>query len=291
MIPFKKIACQFVICLFSTGMFTTVQVQAQESYHFASWTEDLKATKFESGAVAAGVTTLGLTSWNWGSSKSFQINSENWFGAKTGSGGADKLGHAFTSYAMTNVLANKLMRQGRSPKRAALSAALTTQALMLYVEFFDGLSDDHGFAKEDVVMNMLGTGLAYTRTIYPGVHDFIDFRMEYEPSGYKGFRPFSDYAGQKYFFALKLSGFKILQDTPLRFLELQSGYYTRGFSEGEEADGFSRTRHTFVGIGINLNELFFGRPDTQESVLKNGGRLFFEHVSIPYTSVRSDSKL
>lgn len=260
---------------------------AQSQYGLSSWGEDLKATRWESGAAFAGVTALGLTSWDWGSSKKFHTNPEKWFGKDTGSGGSDKLGHAFTSYALTNVLADRLVRQGRSPERAALSAALTTQAIMLYVEVFDGLSNDHGFAREDVVMNLLGTGMAYVRTVNPKFRETLDFRMEYERSGYKGFRPFSDYSGQKYLLALKLGGMDTFRNTPLRFLELQTGYYTRGFSKPERADGISRSRHGFVGIAVNLNEVFFGRRVRQEAELKNAGRLFFEHIQVPYTAVRS----
>lgn len=265
-----------------------VPALAQVRYDLASWGEDIKATRWESGAALAGVTALGLTSWDWGSSKSFNFNPEGWFGEDTGSGGADKLGHAFTSYALTNVLADRLVRQGRSPERAALSAALTVQALMLYVEVFDGLSNDHGFAREDVVMNLLGTGLAYARTVNPGLRETLDFRMEYQSSGYKGFRPFSDYAGQKYLVALKLGGMDAFRNTPLRYLELQTGYYTRGFSKPECAQGLDRSRHAFIGVGVNLNELLFGRRTRQEAALKNAGRLFFEHVQMPHTAARAD---
>jgi len=286
---FVEIARRSAVWLACTAC-VSVQAQglhAEGGYGFATWVDDVKSTKWETGAVLAGVTALGLTSWNWGSSKSFRFNSEGWFGEDTGSGGADKLGHAFTSYAITNVLADRLVRQGRSPERAALSAALTTQAVMLYVEAFDGLSDDHGFAREDVMMNLLGTGLAYARTVNPTVRDLLDFRMEYDPSGYKGFRPFSDYAGQKFLLAWKLGGFDSLRQTPLRYLELQTGYYTRGFSKDERADGFERSRHSFVGVGLNLTELLFGQRGARESELKNAGRLFFEHIQLPYTAARS----
>lgn len=261
--------------------------QAQEGYSLASWGEDLQATRWETGGVVAGVTALGVTSWNWGSSESFRFNPEGWFGNDTGSGGADKLGHAFTSYAMTNVLADRLVRQGRSPGRAALSAALTTQAVMLYVEVFDGFSGDHGFSREDMVMNLIGTGLAYARTVNPKLRDVLDFRLEYQASGYKGFRPLSDYAGQKYLLALKLGGFETLRQTPLRFFELQAGYYTRGFSKEERADGLVRRRQSFVGVGINLNELLLGQRQGAETGLKNAGRLFFEHVELPHTAARA----
>jgi hypothetical protein len=266
------------------ALFTSAQAQGR--YDLSTWVEDLKATRWESGAVFAGVTAQGIRSWNWGS-QSFHSQSERWFGQDTSSGGADKLGHAFTSYALVNVLADRLVRQGRSPQQAALSAALTSQAIMLYVEVFDGFSKDHGFAREDVAMNLLGAGLGYARTVNPKLRDLMDFRMEYESSGYKGFRPFSDYSGQKYLVALKLGGMEALRDTPLRFLELQAGYYTRGFSKAEQDAGLNRSRHTFVGVGLNVGELLFGRRTNQESELKNASRLFFEHIQLPHTAART----
>lgn len=254
---------------------------------WSDWQEDVRATRWETAGVVAGVTALGIMSWDWGSSKTFRLNPEGWFSERTGSGGADKLGHAFTSYALTNALAERLVSQGRSPDRAALSAALTTQAVMLYVEVFDGFSSDHGFAREDVVMNLLGTALAAARQMNPGVRDKLDFRLEYQPSGYKGFKPLSDYSGQKYLVAVKLGGFSGLRDTPLRFLELQAGYYTRGFSQAEKADGIARRRHSFVGIGLNLNEIFLGQRSAAESDLRTGTRFVLEHVQLPNTAARS----
>lgn len=273
-----------VLC---TLLVAGASAHAQVGNTLANWHEDVLETRWETGVVVAGVTAIGATSWNWGSSASFRFNPEGWFGKDTGSGGADKLGHAFTSYAMTNVLADRLVRQGRAPERAALSAALTTQAVMLYVEVFDGFSGDHGFSREDVVMNLLGTGLAYARTVNPGLHELLDFRLEYLSSGYKGFRPLSDYAGQKYLVAMKLGGFNALRDTPLRFFEVQAGYYTRGFSTAERADGMGRTRHGFVGTGLNLNALLLGQRMAQEPELKRAGRLFFVHIQLPYTAARA----
>ena len=273
------------------ALFFFTPVSAQEQYQLSMWADDVKATAWETGATVAGVTALGLNSWDWGSSNSFRWNPEGWFGEDTGSGGADKLGHAFSSYALTNVLSDRLVRQGRSPERAALSAALTTQAIMLYVEVFDGFSNDHGFAPEDVAFNLLGTGLAYARAINPRLRDTLDFRLEYERSGYKGFRPLSDYSGQRYVAALKLSGLETTRATPLRFFELQAGYYTRGFLSAERDDGLERSRRAFVGVGLNLSELLLGPRAKQESELRNAGRLFFEHIQVPYTATRSSHEL
>lgn len=263
-------------------------LKSSQAYSWKSAEEDLKSIKWEAAGTFAGITAIGVKSWKWGSS-SFHFNSEHWFGKQTGSGGADKLGHAFTSYTLTNAFAERLQAKGRTPERAALSAALLTQALMLYVEIFDGVSGDHGFSKEDFVMNALGTGLAYLRQTHPQIKDLIDYRMEYKPSGYKGFRPLSDYEGQKYLIALKLSGVKSLKDTPLKYVELQAGYYTRGFSKEAKKDGQERKRHGFVGIGVNLSQLVFGSPEPQDNGYEKAGRFFFEHIQLPYTAVRKNS--
>lgn len=262
---------------------------ATEVYSIYSTLDDVKAIKWEGLGAFAGITALGVKSWDWGSS-GFHFNNEHWFGKSTGSGGADKLGHAFTSYALTNAFAERLQAKGRSPERAALSASLLTSALMLYVEAFDGVSGDHGFSYEDVVMNSLGVGFAYLRQTNPRLKSLVDYRMEYKPSGYKGFRPFSDYEGQKYLLALKFSGFKSLKQTPLRYFELQAGYYARGFSKEARNDGQTRRQYGFVGIGVNLTQLFFGYPSEMDRSYDKVGRFAFEHVQVPYTAVRTENK-
>ena len=260
-----------------------------EPYSFKTTVDDVKAIKWEGLGAFAGITALGVKSWDWGSS-SFHFNNEHWFGKNTGSGGSDKLGHAFTSYALTNAFAERLQAKGRSPERAALSASLLSTALMLYVEAFDGVSGDHGFSYEDVVMNSLGIGFAYLRQTNPRFKSLVDFRMEYKPSGYKGFKPFSDYEGQKYLLALKLSGFKSLKQSPLRYFELQAGYYSRGFSKEARNDGQSRRQQGFVGIGVNLSQLFFGYPSEADRSYDQVGRFTFEHVQVPYTAARIENK-
>ena len=274
----------------SVELSNSVIVKANlDSYSWNQALDDVKSIKWEGLGAFAGVTALGVKSWDWGSS-SFHFNDEHWFGKNTGSGGTDKLGHAFTSYALTNAFAERLQAKGRSPQRAALSAGLMTTALMLYVEAFDGVSGDHGFSYEDVIMNSLGTGFAYLRQTHPKLKSLVDYRMEYKPSGYKGFRPFSDYEGQKYLFALKLSGFNRLKQTPLRFVELQAGYYSRGFSKDARNDGHLRAQHGFVGIGLNLSQLLFGYPSDEDKAYEKVGRFAFEHIQVPYTSVRSENK-
>ena len=58
-------------------------------------------------------------------------------------------------------------------------------------------------------------------------------------------------------------------------------------AQSEQADGLGRSRHGFLGVGVNLNELLFGNRTSDEPALKNAGRLFFEHIQIPHTAARA----
>ena len=256
-------------------------IYAEENYSLSTLLDDVKATRWESGAVFVGVTGLGFNSWEWGSSKTFHWKSEGWLEEDTYLGGSDKFGHAYTSYAVTNVLYDHLLLQGRSSERALLSATLTTQAIMTYMEVLDGFSGKHGFSPEDLISNLLGSGFAYIRATNPGMRELIDFRVEYELPAYRGLQFRSNYI-----LALKLSGINVLRHTPMRFLELQAGYATRGYVKAEQDDGYVRSRYVLVGVGLNVSELLFGRRVSHETASINNGRLFFEHVQLPYIASR-----
>lgn len=245
--------------------------------------EDFNAIPLEFWSAFTGITVIGIRNWDWGSS-SFHFQDEGWFGMDTGSGGIDKLGHAFTAYGFTNTFADGLIVQGVERRRAATSGAVLSQALMMYVEIFDGFSEDHGFAREDVVMNLSGTTLAWFRQAYPRVGALVDYRQEYYPSGYKGFNPVGDYAGMKYLFAFKLAGIEQWRATPLKYVELHAGFYTRGFSKAEKDDGLTRTRHDYIGVGVNLNELLLGQRTGKESLVRRTSRYVLEHYQLPYMS-------
>jgi len=258
------------------------RVPRQGNYDFL---DNASHAKYETGALVLGIAALGAKSWAWGSSTHFRVHSEGWFDKQSSSGGTDKFGHAFTSYAISNVLTDAMYFCGSSRDDAVLTSAALTLGLMTFVEVFDGYSVDHGFSKEDMLMNLSGMGFSYLRNVIPGLRDTLDFRMEYKPSGNKGFRPISDYAGQRYLLALKLAGFDSLRQTPLRYVELQGGYYARGFTLAENRP---RERTTYVGIGINLGELIFGGQAASTELYSPSqlGRTFFEHVQLPGTSYR-----
>ncbi len=238
--------------------------------------------------IFGGMTLFGANNWNWGSS-SFQFRNEGWFGTKTGSSGMDKLGHAYFTYLLTDYITDRIRFRATEPNGAQYSAAALAMVAMTYIEVFDGFSGDHGFSYEDLIANALGAGLSIVRSSIPGLQEKLDFRLEYIPSSHEsGFGLASDYDGQKFLLALKLSGFDALSDTPLRFVELHAGYYARGIGS-ELRFGRPRHREPYAAIGINLQELLFGSEKVRNTPGGRAGRRVFEYLQVPYTYIATEN--
>lgn len=222
--------------------------------------EGARDLPLDSLGLIALVTYTGFKDWKWGSA-AFRFNAEGWFAMRTGSGGLDKLGHAYGAYMTGELLYWRLsMVHGGRPV-TSLYPALFGTLLYQYIEFFDGFSVDHGYAYEDVIMNELGVTLSFLRHASPRFARLFDYRLFYYPSGGRSFQPMIDYEGQKFFGALKLAGIPGVERTPLRYVELLGGYYTRGFPRYARAD--VKSQHVFVGVGLSLSELIF-RPLAEE---------------------------
>lgn len=218
--------------------------------------EGARDLPFDSLGLLALITYTGFKDWKWGSA-SFRFNSEGWFSMDTGSGGLDKLGHAYGAYMTGELLYWRLSMQHGGRPVTSLYPAVFGTLLYQYIEFFDGFSVDHGYAYEDVIMNEVGVTLSLLRHASPRFARLFDYRLFYYPSGGSSFRPMIDYEGQKFVGALKLAGIPGVERTPLRYVELLGGYYTRGFPRYAHAD--VKSQHVFVGIGLSLSDLIF-RP-------------------------------
>lgn len=255
------------------------------------------------GGATAAIAVTGVANWNWGSS-SFRFNSEGWFGKKTASLGMDKLGHAWSSYVLTEFFTDGIELSGTDRRHAPISGAILAMALMTGIEVFDGFSKDHGFSHEDLIVDAAGALFSVARRSIPGLREKVDFRLLYTPDkrSFRAFRcfprpfcdddsgtnrsPITDYSNQRYLFAVKLAGFEGLKSTPLRFVELHAGYYARGFTLEEELDGDPLRRRLFVGAGLNVSQLLF--PSRPRSAVARGLRSALEWVQIPYTAVHSN---
>jgi hypothetical protein len=213
--------------------------------------------------IAGGAVVLGgyaATSW-WkdGFTRHFRVVREGGFGADTEFSGMDKLGHVYSTYFATRLLTPLFEWVGNDPADARKLATLTAWGTMSAMEIGDGFSRKYSFSPEDFAANTVGALLGYALLTHPQWDDLIDFRLGYRPSPLSRWDPPGDYAGQRFYLALKAEGVPALRDVPvLRYLEVGAAYGAPGVDTPDEwslHDFAQRRREVFFGIGINLSRL------------------------------------
>lgn len=222
-------------------------------------------------ANAAGIGFImawGIVNWDY-FDNTMHSTSEGWFGENTKSGGADKLGHFHSSYTLSHLLGATYNKWGYPPRQSAMLGSTSSFILMGCMEVGDSFSS-YGFSGEDFIMNSLGCITGYYMAVTPELAKRLAFRTEYLPS-FDTTDILTDYDNQKYFMALKLSGFESIRNRLLKFLEFKVGYYTRDFPDPE-----TRSRHLFVGLGVNMSEVF-NRFEMRKSAVVT------EYYQVPYT--------
>jgi len=273
----------------------------QQKAENGEWSKEKKTVVLNT-AVIGGFMLYGLKYWDYGENP-FQFVNEGWFEKHSIHGGADKLGHAFSTYVTSMSFAALYEYWGYDRHQASFNGALSGWASFFMIEVADGTSK-HGFSVEDLVVDTIGAFTAYLRREYPEFERRVDFRAQYKPSyGAKEVHKLDiagDYSGYKYLMAFKGDGFDCTADTWLKYLELHVGYYSLGYQDedtdaekdanGEvmvDADGNkinhygSPHRNIYVGIGVNLAHL-----------LNKGGyhktATIFNYYQVPYTYLPAD---
>lgn len=223
--------------------------------------------------VAAGtVVAWGTLNWDY-FQRTPHARSEEWFSHGTKEGGADKVGHVYTTYVLSDYYAS-LYRQWNYPaEKAARYGALSALGTTGIMEFGDAFSD-YGFSVEDMIMNGLGAAASYWRGTHPEWERKIDFRVEYSPDP-DDFEAdvFTDYERLKYLVAVKAAGFDPLKDSPLRYFELHLGYFSRNYDDYRPTLPDRRERTLYVAVGLNVGKLLEGLWETE----------IFDYLQIPYT--------
>jgi len=219
---------------------------------------------------SATIITWGVLNWDYGE-KSMHSSSEGWFGKNTKSAGADKLGHFYTTFALSHYFANLYIGFGYDKHKAIKQGAISSLILNSVMEVGDSFSS-YGFSYEDFIVNALGSYVGYYLLMHPDVNDIIDIRLEYKPT--KKIRSgdsidiLTDYNGMKFLTAVKFNAFENFQDTFLKYFEFHVGYYARKGSGKID-------RYPYVAIGLNLSYIL---APVSKKVEK-----FFHYYQMPYS--------
>ncbi len=274
--------------------------RAERSAFAAIPYDHLQAARWELAAVGGVLAFVGFRDWGWGGSR-FRTIDEGWFGSNTRHGGMDKIGHGYFSFVVSDLLTRRIRESAADPAGAELTGALLGFGVMNAVELLDGFTGKHRFSTEDVIANGAGALFAYVRNTVPGLQEKLDFRIMFTPASYE--RPgvgstdgLFAYQRQRYYLALKGSGFKELRDTPLRWFEVQAGFSARGFQDRERERGYPIERSFHVGIGLNLNEILFSDAPFRnlapyrKTFAGDAAIKLLDYVQVPYAGVHHDAR-
>jgi hypothetical protein len=227
--------------------------------------------------VGGMATIVAYGAWQWGYGKeTFQFKDEGWFQRDTKYGGADKLGHFWSSYALSHLYSYFYRKWGYTDSEANLYGALSNLGFQTFMEVADGFSSQ-GFSYQDLVMNIVGSGVGYIWGKYPSVARKIDFRIEYMPYfDHRDYAFSTKYDRQAFLIAVKADGFDAIKNPYLQYLEFHMGYKARGYKDYEVGAPDDRRRSIYVGLDLNVSKLLQKYVDTR----------VLDYIQIPYTSVR-----
>jgi hypothetical protein len=255
-------------------------------YSTAIASQHIGTLSLDIAALAAVGIAVGIGEWGWGKTN-FHVTQEGWFGKNTEYGGIDKLGHAYSAHLMSDYITWRLRTAGYNGYESSVTAAILSGIAFAGVELGDGFSH-YGASPEDWIASASGIAFSFLRNTVPGLQDKIDFRMQYVPTTHgRDFVGAGDYDGKKFLLAWKLGGFDAFKDTPLRYLEIHTGYYTRGYI-GTVSGSQTGTRTAYVGLGLNLTELLFSQPGMRDTNVGSAVRAFNKYFQLPYTYMASD---
>lgn len=200
----------------------------------------------------------GFSTWGWKVEEGFTLNPETYRGEDAVHGGADKFGHLYAAYVIKRFSSFLFRASGSSGVKANFEGAIFSEIIMLGSEIGDGFSKGYGFDPYDVMFNNIGILIGMLIDCSPVLDRIFAIQFEYVPSREMR-EDFSisdnrdlptDYGGSKYILAMKLSGIPYISLTPLRYINIDLGYYSRGYDQRYVR---KKTKNVFLGFSINFS--------------------------------------
>lgn len=210
------------------------------------------------------------TSWHFYDRAGGKRWYDDWFTYKQ----QDKLGHLYSSWALSRAAIAYGHWSGLSRRNAAFLGMGSSLFFHLQIEFFDGFSDRYGASRTDLLANATGSAIAGLQHLYPRSTNWFALKYSYHPSPY--YEPsrylgngIQDYQGITFWISLRPE--RVLPSRASSFwpdwLALSVGH--SGVGLGHPVSGVGATpehrRQLFVGPDIVVGELI-DLPDSWSAV-------------------------
>ncbi|WKV11981.1 DUF2279 domain-containing protein [Marivirga harenae] len=236
--------------------------QAQNQEDSINTNKIRKIILTESAVYTAGMTGLGLLWYKDTEAQSFQFFNDNkqWLQM-------DKIGHAYTAFHLTNINYQLFKASGMTPQKAMLYSSLSSTAMMLPIEIFDGFSAAYGASWGDALSNTIGALLPYQQFLFDQTYIYPKFSFSASP--YAHLRPntlgsnfieqvIKDYNGQTYWLSTDFNIFSKKNKFPA-WLQFSIGYSGNEMVYGSPIDnsknGFEANRQWLLSLDINTSKI------------------------------------
>lgn len=263
-LPF--LICRLVLCNQVNGQ-QVVADSLQRHYK-----RSLHVTHIATGAVLfTGLYSVWFKDYSNGKFHLFNDNKE-WMQI-------DKIGHAYSNFQISTILAHQYRWVGYNAKQAALYAFAASNVYFLGIEVMDGFSEGWGFSAMDIVANFSGSALASVQQAV-WQESKIQLKFGYIPSPYPKYRPdllgnnfqsklIKDYNAQSYWLAMSPFAFTN-QNKWWQAIQFSIGYGANGMIAANESKqielGYSdipRYRQYMFSLDFDLTKLPIKNPNTK----------------------------
>lgn len=255
------------------------------------------------GGIHAGLYTFAYFAWYRGRNISDELvfRDEGYFALDTYAGGADKLGHMYSNYALTRGTFQILRYGGWSPTVSNAAAGGLTLAFFTAIEIKDGFHQNFGFSWGDMTFNLLGISLALAMENFEWVDRHFDYRVEYVPT--KLFidqlledgvvDAAEDYSGQTFILAHHLRAHQAIRQSEyfgwMRYMDVAIGFGSRNYLPKPIDPRALRHQDIFLGVALNtqevINQIFFPQRSQHKGVGYKSQRFVTEILAVPFTTL------
>jgi hypothetical protein len=215
-------------------------------------------------AYTTAMTSLGISWYGNTGFKSFRFYDDNHEWKQM-----DKFGHFYTTFHLTQGIAEGLESVGMTSKKARLWAAASASFMMLNIEVFDGFSPQYGSSWGDLLANTSGAFFCWGQyQLWNEVR--IHPKFSFCPSGFAPLRPnllgktlaeqfVKDYNAQTYFYSIDIDKFLPKNSRFPKWLNVCVGYGAKEMVSAEDYKsielGYQPYRRFLVGLDWDLTSI------------------------------------
>lgn len=200
----------------------------------------------------------------------------------------DKMGHATSSYYLSNLSYKTFRWTGMNNNQAVIWGSLSGWIFISAIEVFDGFSAEWGASPGDIIANTMGTVLFTSQQLIWEEQRF-KLRFSFQRSGLEMYRPdllgsnfaeniLKDYNGHTHWLSISLKSFAGDNSLMPEWLNIAIGYGASGMlgslsnpteHNGQPLPNFNRARHFYLSPDIDLSKI-----QTNSTVLNSIFSLF-----------------